>query len=423
MKNNSQTLALLGGTPVIDHPFKKYKSVGQNEKDALIEVIESNCLSGFFGSWTDGFLGGPKVQAFEKAWSDFFKVKHTVSVNSNTSGLLAALGAVGVGPGDEVIVPATTMSATATMPLFYGGIPVFADLEEQTFCLSVDSVLENITDKTKAIICVNLFGQPAEVAKLRKIADDRGLFLIEDNAQAPSATENGKYTGTIGHIGVFSLNYHKHIHTGEGGMCTTNDDRLAERMQMIRNHAEAVVGPAGTFDLSNMLGLNLRMTEMSAAIGLVQLQEIEKHIDHRCYFANRLSAELDGLNGISIPVVRENCTHVYYDWILRYDEKTVGISRARFVEALQAEGFPCFAGYVAPLYWLPVFQERIGIGHEGYPFTLSQRNYDKGLCPVAERLHLHEIIGVEICAYEIDDQRIDAMIKAFKKVYDLREQL
>lgn len=416
-------LALLGGTPVIDQPFKPYVSLGTDEEKAVVDVIRSGCLSGFFGSWRDGFLGGPKVQEFERAWADRFSVGHVISVNSNTSGLYAAIGAAGIGPGDEVIVPPTTMSATAMAPLVYGGIPVFADIDEQTFCLSLDAVREALTEKTKAIIAVNLFGQAAPMADLRKLADEKGIILIEDNAQGPLATENGKYCGTIGHIGVFSLNYHKHIHTGEGGMCCTDDDGLAQRLQMIRNHAEAVAEESGIEDLSNMIGFNYRMTELSAAVGLVQLRDIETHVERRQILAESLSAAVSSMDGITPPFVRPDCRHVYYDWIGRYDASIVGPSRSTFVQALRAEGFPCFEGYVKPLYLLPLFKQRKAMGRDGFPFSLSERSYGKGLCPTAERMHENEIIGFETCAYELNDSDIHNLKTILTKVYSNRGEL
>ena len=173
------------------------------------------------------------------------------------------------------------MSATAAAPLGYGAIPVFADIEDDTFCLDVEAVKEKINDKTYAIIATNLFGHPAKLRKLRNLCDSHGIYLIEDAAQCPMSKEGLEYSGTIGHIGVFSLNYHKHIHTGEGGICVTNDDHLALRLQMIRNHAEAVVEPAGVEDLTNMFGHNFRLTEMSAAVGLAQLESIDLHINKR----------------------------------------------------------------------------------------------------------------------------------------------
>jgi len=208
-------------------------------------------------------------------------VKHTVSMNSATSGLFAAMGAVGIGPGDEVIVPPYTMSATAMAPLIYGGIPVFADIEEKTFGLDPAAVRKAVTPRTKAIIAVNLFGHPARLDELLEIAKERHLFLVEDNAQGPLAEDQGRYAGTLGHIGVFSLNYHKHIHTGEGGMCVTQDDDLALRLQLIRNHGENAVGPLETSDLTNLIGFNFRMTEIQAAIGIEQLKSIDEHVGRR----------------------------------------------------------------------------------------------------------------------------------------------
>jgi len=416
-------LALLGGDAVFPGQLPVYNSLGKYEEQAVIDVVRSGCLSGFYGSWEDGFLGGKKVQEFEAAWAEKYKSKHVISVNSNTSGLYAAVGAAGVGPGDEVIVPCTTMSATAMAPLIYGGIPVFADLDENTFCISFDSVVANLTEKTKAIIAVNLFGQAAPLAQLRQLCDERGIILIEDNAQAPLATENNIFCGTIGHIGVFSLNYHKHIHTGEGGMCCTDDDTLAERLQLIRNHAEAVVGPAGVKSLVNMVGFNFRLTELSAAVGLVQLENIEKHVGIRQDLAESLTAGVQDLEGITAPLVRTGCRHVYYDWIIRFDEQKLGISRAIFVKALQQEGFPCFSGYVQPLYMLPLFQQRTAIGENHFPFNLTERTYKKGLCPVAEQLYQSEIIGVETCAYDVNNDAMDRLIGAFRKVHQNIDEL
>lgn len=416
-------LAILGGRPMIPRPFPPYRSLGAAEEEAVQQVVRSGCLSGFYGSWESGFLGGSEVQAFEAEWKSRFKTGHAISVNSATSGLMAALGAIGIGPGDEIIVPATTMSATATACIVYGGIPVFADINPDTFCLDLDSVRENLSGKTKAILAVNLFGQAAPLSELRRIADERGIFLIEDNAQGPLATESGRYCGTIGHIGVFSLNYHKHIHTGEGGMCITDDPRLAQRLQMIRNHAEAVVEAAGVSDITNMFGFNFRLTELSAAIGRVQLAAIDEHVNRRERFATRLTANVANLEGIIPPPVRENCRHVYYVWALRCISEQLGIKRDTFIAAIAAEGVPCFPAYVRPLYLLPMFQRRIAMGPDGFPFNLSQRTYDKGLCPTAERLHAEEIVGFEPCAWQLDESDADLIGAAIRKVHAQRDKL
>lgn len=410
-------LALLGGPPAIGRPLTAYPSIGPAERAAVGRVLDSSCLSGFYGSAGPEFMGGPEVQAFEAEWRQAYGTAYAVSVNSATSGLIAAMGAIGISPGDEVIVPATTMSATVVAPLFYGGIPVFADIEDTTFCIDPASVRAAITDRTRAILAVNLFGHPAALAELRALADANGIYLVEDSAQAPCAFENGARAGAVGHIGVFSLNYHKHIHTGEGGVCVTEDADLARRLAMIRNHGENVVEDFAVDDLTNMIGANLRLTEMSAAVGRAQLASIDRHVSVREHVAARLSEELGNLSGLRVPTVRDGCRHNYYCWVLRYDDAATGVSRDLFCRALEAEGFPHGAGYVRPLYTLPAFRQRRALGRDGFPFNLTERRYDWGLCPTAERLWRDEIILFEPCAWQLDDTGIDALVEAVRKVH------
>ena len=410
-------LALLGGAPVLSEPLPPYRSIGEPEMEAVAEVMESGCLSAFYGSPVPEFLGGPKVRAFEAAWAERFGTKHAVSVNSATSGLVAAMGAVGVSPGDEVVVPPWTMSATAMAPLAYGGIPVFVDIEPDTFCLDVGAVKAALTPRTRAIIAVNLFGHPARLAELRELADRRGIWLVEDSAQAPLGEEHGRRCGTVGHIGVFSFNFHKHIHTGEGGMCVTGDDDLARRLQLIRNHGENAAAWLGVRDLVNMIGFNLRMTELSAAIGLAQFHNMEEHVAVRERLATTLTDGVADLDGLTPPRPRFGCRHNYYCWTLRYDADAVGVSRETFSRALHAEGFPHFVAYLEPLYLLPVFQERIALGRDGFPFTLTERRYGKGLCPIAERLHEREAILFEPCAWQVSDADAERLVAAVRKVH------
>ena len=412
-----EKLALFGGVPVLPCPLPVYNTLGEEEAEAVADVVRSGCLSGFYGSWGEQFGGGPMVRRFEAAWAERFGVAHAVSVNSATSGLYAAMGAIGIQSGDEVIVPPYTMSATALAPLIYGGIPVFADVELETFCIDVQAVEAAITPRTRAIIAVNLFGHPAKLAELRALADKRGLFLIEDNAQAPLAMENGRLAGTIGHIGVFSLNYHKHIHAGEGGVCVTNDTGLALKLQLIRNHGENVVEPIGLADITNMIGFNYRMTELSAAVGLAQLGKIDRHVAAREHLACRLIAGLSDLPGLTVPATRSNCRHVFYALGFRYDAEIVGVSREHFSNALTAEGFPNFLGYVRPLYLLPIFQQRVAFG--SYPFSLSSVTYPPGLCPVAEHLYSESLLGFENCATAPSEMQIDLLIAAIRKVHRL----
>ncbi len=415
-------LALLGGKPVLTEPLSPYRSMGQRERAAVIEVMESDCLSGFYGSPGPEFFGGPKVRELEQAWCKTFEVPFSVSVNSATSGLIAAMGAIGISPGDEVIVPPYTMSATAVAPLFYGGIPVFSDIEPDTFCLDPSAVQSALSPTTKAIIAVNLFGHPAQLHRLKKISEDAGIYLIEDNAQAPLASEHGRRCGTIGDIGIYSLNYHKHIHSGEGGMCVTGNEHLAQRLQLIRNHAENAVDWLDIADLNNLIGHNFRMTEVSAAIALTQLFDIEEHVRRREHIAKRLSSETTSLHGLSPPLVRNGCRHNFYCWVLRCED-TLGVERHIFSQALLAEGFPNTEGYVKPLYYLPVFQKRIALGRNGFPFTLTKRTYSKGMCPTAECMYEQEVLFFEPCAYDVDDETLDLLVKCIHKVHESRDDL
>lgn len=416
-------LAILGGEPVVTATPAPYASLGQAEAEAVRAVIDSGCLSGFYGSWGDEFLGGPKVREFENAWVERFGSRYAVSVNSATSGLFAAIGAAGVSPGDEVIVPPYTMSATAMAPLIYGGIPVFVDIEPETYCLDVDKVREALTPLTRAILVVNLFGHPARLHELRALADDHGILLIEDNAQGPLASENGRYAGTIGHMGVYSLNYHKHIHTGEGGVVVTDDDMLVKRLRAIRNHGENVVEELAIDDIANIVGFNFRMTELSAAVGLVQLGDADRHVDNRVRIAERLTVGVEDLDGVTPPSVRDGCRHVYYTWTTRLDPDVLGVGRDLFIRALVAEGFPVAGGYVEPLYMLPLFRQRRAIGRAGFPFTLTDRQYGKGLCPVTERMYETELFCFETCAFDLADQDVDLYVEAFRKVYAQRHEL
>lgn len=414
-------LAVYGGGKTIVESFSPYKTIDIKELEAVESVIKNGVLSGFLGSWTPEFYGGERIQMLERAWEDHFKVKHAVTVNSNTSGLMAALGAIGIEPGDEVIVSPWTMSATASSILVWNAIPVFADIETETFNLDPISIEKNITPYTKAIFVTDIFGHAADLDAILAIAKKYNLKVIEDCAQAPEAVYNDKYVGTVGDIGIFSLNYHKHIHTGEGGVCVTDDDRLAERMQLIRNHAESVVGGKGVSDLSNMIGFNLRMTEIEAAIGFEQLKKLKGLVNRRVEIADRLTQGLKKLSGLRPPVIKENCTHVYYGYPLIYEQNKTGVSRDIIVKALRAEGVPVNDKY-SSLHLLPMYQKKIAYGTGHFPwdatFYKGKVNYDKGICPVAEELQDQKYFGIIVCTYAYTDRDIELIILAFHKVWD-----
>lgn len=422
MKTTAEPLALLGGPRTIARPFARYNPIGADEVEAARRVVESGVLSRFLGCWEPDFYGGPKVQAFERQCEACFGVKHAVTVNSWTSGLIAAVGAIGIEPGDEVIVSPWTMSASATAILHWNAIPVFADIEPETFCLDPSSVEANITPYTRAIVAVDIFGHAADMDALMAIARRHGLKVISDTAQAPGSFYKGKVTGTLGHVGGYSLNYHKHIHTGEGGIVVTDDDEIADRLRLIRNHAEAVVGDKGVTDLRNMIGYNFRLGEIECAIGLEQLKKLNVCVADRQRAAERLTRGLDGLPGLRTPIVKRHCTHSYYVYPMVLDLDRLGVTRARIVEALEAEGvMGLMAGY-ACLHMLPVYQQKIAYGSRGFPWTsdICRRDvsYAHGICPVAERLHEASFLGFEMCVYELTDDDVDLMVLAFRKVWD-----
>lgn len=417
--------------------FPAYQFIGEEEKRAVARVMDSGVLSRYLGCWHDDFYGGPEVRAFEKEWAEYFGVQHAIAVNSATSGLIAAVGALGIGPGDEVIVTPYTMCATATAPLWYGAIPVFADVEPEYFCLDPRAVEARITPRTKAIMAVDLFGQPYDADQINAVAKKHNLKIIEDCAQAPGAMYKTRMAGTLGDIGVFSLNYHKHIHTGEGGVVVTNDDELAERVRLIRNHAEAVVEDRGYADMINMVGFNFRLTEIGAAIGRVQLRKLKELLDRRIDNCKYLNGKLSQFPGIIAPPVRADATHAYYMQPFLFDENIVGVPRDIFINAVKAElpatelreleGQQMGVGYTKPLYLLPLFQKRIAFGTGGYPFTSSAYqgtvSYEKGICPVAERLYERKLFAHEFMRPPASKDDLDDVVRAFEKVYEHRVTL
>jgi dTDP-4-amino-4,6-dideoxygalactose transaminase len=425
-------LAILGGTPVRSHLFPISNSIGEEEKTEVLKVMDSANLSQFIGAWHPDFYGGPSVKSFEKLWADTFNVTYAISVNSNTSGLIAAVGACGLQPGDEVILPPYTMSATAMAAMFYGAVPVFADVSCTDFCLNPKSIEANITPRTKAIIVVHLFGHPAPMDEIMQIANQYGLWVIEDCAQAPLARYKNRWVGTIGHIGVFSLNYHKHIHCGEGGMLITNQELLAEKIQLIRNHGENVVEAKGTIDLTNTYGFNFRMTEIEAAIGRVQLKKLPQLLKQRIENVEYLNTRLADLPFVAIAQTKADCNPVYYVQALTFNAEGMGLHRNVFVNALKAELPSAYlrettplisSGYVKPLYLQPLYQKRAvacSFNCGRYAGTVS---YDKGICPSAEDLHENILFTHELMRPGMLREDLDDVIDAFYKVYENRIDL
>ena len=421
-------LAIHGGLKTINKTFSPYSSIGLEEKSAAVKVIESGVLSKFLGVWDPDFFGGPMVQDFERQCEIFFNVKHAVVVNSWTSGLIAAVGAIGIEPGDEVIVSPWTMSASATAILHWNAIPVFADIDQQTFCLDPKSIESNITPFTKAIMAVDIFGHSADMKSILAIAKKNNLKVISDTAQAPGAMYHGKYAGTLADIGGYSLNYHKHIHTGEGGILVTNSDLYADKLRLIRNHAEVVVESKGNKDLTNMIGFNFRLGEIECAIGIEQIKKLPKLVKSRQKIAERLSNGLSGLKGLKIPYVESHCTHVYYVYPIVLDIKLLKISKESIAQALTAEGVVGITTKYQNIHLLPMYQEKIAYGSKGFPWNseICQRevDYSKGICPIAETLQDDSFMAFAgISQYDLSNSDVDLIISAFKKVWSNLESL
>lgn len=326
--------------------------------------------------------GGDMVCRLEDRWEEAFHVKHSIAVNSATSGLLAASYAIGLKRGEQFSVPAMTMSATAAAPMFTGATPIFCDVDEETFGLSA-ATLPYEVPANWPVFTANLFGHPSDLYRLRKWCDANATYLIEDNAQSPFAMADGRFAGTIGHIGVFSLNIHKPLQCGEGGIIVTNDDALADKMRDFINHGEVNGGP---------IGLNLRMTEATAAIAKKQLRYGPEIIRGRIEQAEAIIAAIGDIPGLRPPVVREGCRHVYYTIPFLIDG-----GRPQFCAALKAQGVPIVEGYVEPLYNLPAF------------------NRFWRHCPVADSLHGQRLFYIENCRWDFSPGQVKEIGDAFKR--------
>ncbi len=419
-------LAALGGQKIRTKPYPWHITTDQTDIKAALRVLKSGVLSVFEGANTPYFLGGKEVQSLEKEWAAAFDVRHAVAVNSATSGLMAAVGALGISPGDEVIVPPWTMTATAAAILAYGALPVFCDIREDTYTLDPEAAARAVTPRTRAIMVVHLFGHPADMDPLLRLARKHHLGIIEDVAQSPQALYKGRPTGTIGDIGVFSLNSNKIIQCGEGGVAVTNNKELALRLQLIRNHAEAAIDTGiRVKSLVNMLGWNYRMNEVEAAISRVQLTKLKGLLRDRLLLVNHLTNRLKGLPGLILPIVREGCTHSYYRFALRLDPRVIPVNGPTFAAALNAEGLDFYPGY-KPLYLQPLYQKRLVFGSEGYPFQQgdvpSSVSYATGICPVAERLW-SQVISTEVVRPPLRRKDMAEIAKAIEKVISYPKEL
>jgi len=339
----------------------------EQEVEAAARVIRSGMLA-----------SGPNVVEFEAAFSNYCRTAHAVAVNNGTAALHATLLALGIGPGEEVIVPAFTFFATASAVCMCGARPVFADVDEDTFNISIDAVQEVISQRTRAVIGVHLFGQPCAIRPLQEICGERGIPLIEDAAQAHGAMYHGKKVGGWGTAGCFSFYPTKNMTTGEGGMVTTNDPGLAEKTREIINHGQAEKY------LHVSIGYNFRMSDISAAIGLSQLAKLDgfnsRRKENAAFYDSHIRAP-----GIVLPGTAPGAGHVYHQYVIRVRDEC-RLSRDQLAEILREKGIGTAVHYPIPLHKQPVFGECAG--H----------------CPMAEKL-AGEVLSIPVHPLVTDDER------------------
>ena len=307
--------------------------IGEAEVDAVSSVLRSGMIA-----------QGPKVVEFEEAFARYTGVEHAIAVNSGTAALHVSLLANGIGQGDEVITSSFSFIATGNSILATGARPVFADIRPDTFNIDPDSILEKITPKTRAIMPVHLYGQSADMQAIMEIAEDHDLAVIEDACQAHGAGLNGKRVGSFG-TGAFSFYPTKNMTTSEGGMITTDDVQVAEKARMIRAH-----GSKQRY-MHELMGYNYRMTDIAAAIGLVQLGRIEEFNSARQKNASVLSDGLRDLDYITTPVVREGCEHVYHQYTVRTE------NRDTLADYLKDNGVGCGIYYPIPIHQQPLYRD------------------------------------------------------------------
>ena len=322
--------------------------IGEEEIENVVEVLKSGMIA-----------QGPKVMEFEEKFVNWIGAKYGIATNSGTSALHVALLACGIGEGDEVITTPFTFIASGNAIVYTGATPVFADIDLDTYTIDPDKIEDLITDKTKAILPVQLYGQAADMDKIREIAEKHDLKIIEDAAQAHGAEYNGEKVGTLGDMACFSFYPTKNMTTSEGGMITTDDEELAKKAQMFRAH-----GASERYH-HDEIGYNFRMTDIAAAIGLAQLKVIDEFNDKRISNANYLNEQLKDVEGIVTPKSPDNYKHVYHQYTILVEKG----NRDEWVEFLTNKGIGTGIHYPIPLYNQPIYK-KLGI---------------EGDCPLAEK--------------------------------------
>ena len=384
-----EKLAISGGTPVLKRDdYRNWPVLTEDDRRFVLEVLDSGIVAG---------ATGPQVTALQTEWAAFVGAKHCLTTCSGTAALHMALAAVGVGPGDEVIVPAYTFLASASCVLHQMAIPIFADIESKTYTLDPSKIEAVITPRTRAIIPVHIQGCPADMDPILAIARKHGLHVIEDACQAHGAMYHGRMCGTLGIAGAFSLNNLKNLCGGEGGLFVTNDEDVLRKGDLVRYFGDECDETTMRQKYnSSILGYMYRNQELPAALARGQLKHLNGLNDTRIRNAEHLNRELGRIPGVVPPCCPEGRKHVYWFYAVRFDPKAAGIDttprrfRVALEKALAKEGVLVGQWQTMPVPGQDLFQSMIGIG-DRYPWAINEAKgiryrYDTNDYPVAQML-------------------------------------
>ena len=403
-------LALRGGTPVRTREFPAWPVFGAAEEERLLRVLRS-------GQW--GRLDGAEVTAFEERFAALHGCRHGIAVVNGTVALRIALLAAGIRAEDEVIVPPYTFVATATAVLEVNAVPVFVDIDLDTFNLDAAAVEKAITPRTRAIIPVHFAGQPADMDAIVSIARKHGLFVLEDAAHAHGASYRGRPAGSLGDAACFSFQSSKNLTAGEGGIITTNDAAVAAACRSIHNCGRV---PEGVWYEHHVVSGNYRLGEFQGAILNCQLDRFDEQAQTRDRHGRALAARLARIPGLHPQRRPPECTrHSYHLFMLRIDAAQFGASRASVLEALAAEGIPCSAGYGYSIPDQPLFRNRAFGPY--VPNAATSIDYAASRCPNSDILCRDQALWLGQNLMLGSDADVDDIVRAFEKVYAHRDEL
>ena len=402
-----QKLALLGGKRVRTRPFTAWPIFGKPEEIALLRTLRT-------GDW--GCLDGREVAKFEERFAAMHGCKHGIAVVNGTVSLRIALIAAGIHAGDEIIIPPYTFFSTASAVVEANAVPVFADVDPNTFNIHPKAIEAAITPRTRAIIPVHFAGQPAEMDAILKIARRHKLVVIEDAAHAHGASYKKRPAGSIGHVGSFSFQSSKNLTAGEGGIITTNYDDLAEACRSIHNCGRI---PSGVWYEHHMISGNYRLGEFQGALLNCQLDRLQKQTATRDRNGQYLNRRLANIPGVHPQKRSADCPrHSYHLFMLRIDSKRFGAPRNAVIKALEAEGIPCSSGYKFSLHRQPMFRNKAF----GPYLPGAKLDYGKVHCPNSDWV-CREAIWIEQSVLLGSRADMDDIANAFEKIYDNREAL